>query len=339
MKVVFMIFMILGCFLGAGFVSGREIACYFSAFGKYSYIGIILASVLMFFLIYMFFRLSKTTNTFDSFVCRYFGKSGVVINWLFALCLFILTSSMFAGSLAIAETINVSKIIFALITAVACYFVVIGNIKIIEKISIILVPIIIAVMIWICGFKNFRFDDGDFFLSILSSSNYVFMNIVTLGLFILETGQTYTKKQSIFVALACSIIICVLLILCNNAVIYFDLTQMSMPVLTMSTKKAFLSWIITAITIWIGLFTTIISCVFVLGNFLNKYIKNYKLTIFFILLATLACSNFGFAFLVGYVYWIIGFVGIVLVAKVIIQEKKTQRNFSFGSKDYKNLNQ
>ena len=331
MKVVFMIFMILGCFLGAGFVSGREIACYFSAFGKYSYIGIVLACVLMFFLIYMFFRLSKTTNTFDSFVCRYFGKSGAIINWLFALCLFILTSSMFAGSLAIAETINISKIIFALITAVACYFVVIGNVKIIEKISIILVPIIIVVMICICGFKTFQFYDGDFFLSILSSSNYVFMNIVTLGLFVLETGHSYTKKQSIVVSLTCSIIVFVMLILCNNAIINFDLTQMSMPVLAMSTQKGFVPWIITAITIWIGLFTTIISCVFVLGNFLNKYVKNYKLTIFFTLLATLACSNFGFAFLVGYVYWIIGFVGVILVAKVIIQEKKTQRKFSFGS--------
>ena len=285
----------------------------------------------MFFLIYMFFRLSKTTNTFDSFVCRYFGKSGAIINWLFALCLFILTSSMFAGSLAIAETINISKIIFALITAVACYFVVIGNVKIIEKISIILVPIIIVVMICICGFKTFQFYDGDFFLSILSSSNYVFMNIVTLGLFVLETGHSYTKKQSIVVSLTCSIIVFVMLILCNNAIINFDLTQMSMPVLAMSTQKGFVPWIITAITIWIGLFTTIISCVFVLGNFLNKYVKNYKLTIFFTLLATLACSNFGFAFLVGYVYWIIGFVGIILVAKVIIQEKKTQRKFSFGS--------
>ena len=314
-----MIVMVLGCFLGAGFVSGKEISTYFSVFGKYSNLGIVLATLLMFFLIYFFFRLSTKTNTFDKFVTMYFGKAGILINWLFALCLFVLTSSMFAGSLVIAKTINTNSIIFALITAVCCYLVVVGNVDVIQKISLLLVPIIIIVICYVCGFPHsLNITNGEPLLCAISSTNYVFMNIVTLGLFILEIGHSYSRKQALVISAMCSILIGLLLFICNNAIIRTHVENSSMPILTLASTKGFFVWIVSAITIWIGLFTTIISCVFVLGNFVNNYISNYKLTIILIIIMAMLCSNFGFDFIVGYIYWIIGFVGFFVVVKVIL---------------------
>ncbi len=326
MKVLYMVFMILGCFMGAGFVSGREIACYFSTFGKYSFLGVIIAIILMFLLIYFFFRLSCSCSSFDSFVCTYFSKSGKVINWLFALCLFILSSSMFAGSLAIAETVNISKIIFALITAILAYLVVIGNIGLLKKINFILVPIIILTMFFVCvGQVNVSVNYGSLVLSILGSTNYVFMNIVTLGLFILETGRECSRKQALIVSAISSVIIGVLLFVCNNAIIVNNLLSVPMPMLALATKKGFWVWVVTAITIWIGLFTTVISTLFVLSNYVNKYVGNYSLTLIMLLALTCVASTFGFAFLVAYVYWIIGIVGVILVFKVICE--KTRKTF------------
>lgn len=326
MKVLYMVFMILGCFMGAGFVSGREIACYFSTFGKCSFLGVIIAIILMFLLIYFFFRLSCSCSSFDSFVCTYFSKSGKVINWLFALCLFILSSSMFAGSLAIAETVNISKIIFALITAILAYLVVIGNIGLLKKINFILVPIIILTMFFVCvGQVNVSVNYGSLVLSILGSTNYVFMNIVTLGLFILETGRECSRKQALIVSAISSIIIGVLLFVCNNAIIVNNLLSVPMPMLALATKKGFWVWVVTAITIWIGLFTTVISTMFVLSNYVNKYVGNYSLTLIMLLALTCIASTFGFAFLVAYVYWIIGIVGVILVFKVICE--KTRKTF------------
>lgn len=326
MKVLYMVFMILGCFMGAGFVSGREIACYFSTFGKYSFLGVIIAIILMFLLIYFFFRLSCSCSSFDSFVCTYFSKSGKVINWLFAMCLFILSSSMFAGSLAIAETVNISKIIFALITAILAYLVVIGNIGLLKKINFILVPIIILTMFFVCvGQVNVSVNYGSFVLSILGSTNYVFMNIVTLGLFILETGRECSRKQALIVSAISSVIIGVLLFVCNNAIIVNNLLSVPMPMLALATKKGFWVWVVTAITIWIGLFTTVISTMFVLSNYVNKYVGNYSLTLIMLLALTCIASTFGFAFLVAYVYWIIGIVGVILVFKVICE--KTRKTF------------
>lgn len=321
-----MIVMVLGCFFGAGLTSGKEIATYFSVFGKYSNLGVILATACLFGLMYLFFRLSTKTNTFDKFVNLYFGKAGVLINWLFAVCLFVLTSSMFAGSLVIAKTISINSFVFALVTGLCCYLVVVGNVGVIQKISLLLVPIMIIVMLFVCGVPHsLQLTLGEPTLSIISSTNYVFMNIVTLGLFILETGHSYSRKQALIISIVCSLLIGIILYVANNAIIFNHVENSSMPLLTLASTKGFGVWVVSAITIWIGLFTTVISCVFVLGNFVNNYVSNYKVTVVMIILLAMLCSNFGFDFIVGHVYWIIGFVGIFVVFKVLFDTLKERR--------------
>ena len=327
MKILKMTCLILGCFLGAGFVSGREIASYFSVFKGYSILGIVIAMVLLFLLTKLFFKLSEKTNTFSGFVNNYFGSGGKVINWLLGLCLFILISSMFAGSMALSKTINFNEILFAIITASACYFVVVGNLKLLENINIVLVPIIILVLAIVCGLHStlpsgFEGGFNDLILSITCSTNYVLMNIVTLGLLILETGHEYTKKEATWVSIISSLIIGILLFICNAAIMKYGVKDTALPVLAIATCKGFATWAITAITIWIGLFTTIISCVFVLSRFLSNYIKNLKLNVFIILIFTLLFSMCGFVIMVSYVYWVIGIVGLIIILNVVRKEMR-----------------
>jgi uncharacterized membrane protein YkvI len=96
-----------------------------------------------------------------------------------------------------------------------------------------------------------------------------------------------------------------------------------MPVLQLATQQGSITSIVTAIIVWCGLFTTIISCVYILGNFLNKYIKNYRLTTILILLSALVCSKMGFEFMVSYIYSLIGVVGLVFVIFVLRKERET----------------
>lgn len=345
MKILKTTCLILGCFLGAGFVSGREIASYFSIFKGYSIIGIIIVMFLLFFLIKLFFALSKNTSTFSGFVNNYFGESGKVVNWMLALSLFILIGSMFAGSMALSKTINFNEFLFALMTGGACYFVVVGNLKLLENINFILVPIIILVLVFVCGLHNTlpsvnNAQFNDIILSMICSTNYVLMNIVTLGLLILETGGNYTKKEATIISIISSLVVCVLLFICNSAIIKYDVVSTALPVLTIATTKGFLVWAITALTIWIGLFTTIISCVFVLSRFLGNYIKNIKLNIIVILVTTMLFSMCGFVRIVSYIYWIIGGVGLILVFSVIhkkFKSKITSFKHKKYSKNYKKM--
>jgi len=324
MKVLTLVFLIFGCFLGAGFVSGKEIATYFSKFGKFSPVAIIFAGILLFLLIYFFLRLSNKTNSFSKFILFYFGKYGLIINILFAICLFILTSSMLAGSITIAKVLNINHVILAFLTIIICYISVIGNENCLSKINLILMPAILVIMLIVCGMDfNFQGFDGNIFLSIISSGNYVLINIVTLGLFILEIGYKYTNKQKLLAALFSSIIICFFMFICNSAIINNNLLNASMPILELAQSKSLILSIITAIVVWCGLITTIISCVFLLANYLNNYINNYKITVALILISALICSNFGFDFMVNYIYSIIGLIGLFLVICILCKERET----------------
>ena len=331
--------MILGWFIGAGFVSGREIANYFSIFGKSSFISIYIAGILLFIFIYMFFRLSQKIQGFSNFVLKYFGKFGICINWLLVISLLILTSSMLAGSVVIAETIKINKFIFVIMTSFLCYIAVIGNIKALSKINLILVPIIIIVILTMCwGYADTKIQNGDIMLSIISGTNYVFINIVSLGLFILEVGKNYSRKECLIASILSTLIICLLIFVCNNAIITNNLTNYPMPLLTLSLQKNLICWIVSIVTIWSGLFTTITSSVFVLGNYINKYIKNYNITVILILFVSFLIGNLKFAFIVNYIYFIIGILGFIIISGVFIQEKKLfylKKSFSC-SKDIKN---
>ena len=324
MKVITLVFMILGCFLGAGFVSGREIASYFSRFGSSSIFAIIVAGVFFFLCLYLFLRLSEKADNYSKFISLYFGKYGVIINCLFSLSVFILISSMIAGTSSIATTLGINQIVFLSITLIICFFAVSGSDKMLSKINFILMPIILVIILLVCG-VNFEITssaNGGFF-PIVSSTNYVLINIVTLGLFILEIGHKYTNKQKLIASIITSLIIMFFMFVINSAILDNELISTPMPILELAKVKGGLMSILTAIVIWCGLFTTIISCVFILSNFLNKFINNYKLTVGIILVTALITSIVGFEFMVSYIYSIIGVIGLIFMIFIIKKERET----------------
>lgn len=326
MKVLSLVFMILGCFLGAGFVSGREIASYFSRFGDFSTIAIFIAGVLFFITLYLFLRLSSKASNFSAFISIYFGKYGVIITSLFSLCVFILIGSMLAGTRSIASTLNISSMTITIFTLILCYVSVIGNEKLLSKINLYLMPIILIVILIVCGvnLNTNSITANRVFVSLVSSANYVFINIVTLGLFVLEIGNQYSNSQKLCASIISSVIIIFFMLIINNNIISNGLVYSSMPILELAKRSGNLLSTITAITIWGGLFTTIISCVFVLGNFLNKIFKNYKLTVALILISALVFSYIGFNFIVNYIYSIIGVMGMIFLIFIC---KKERENF------------
>ena len=89
MRVFSLVFMILGSLLGAGFVSGKEIATYFSTYGRFSVLGIFLLTILIFLLLIFFLSISNKVSSFREFVFKYFGKQGDFLNFLFAFTMLI----------------------------------------------------------------------------------------------------------------------------------------------------------------------------------------------------------------------------------------------------------
>jgi len=324
MKVLSLVFMILGCFLGAGFVSGREIASYFSRFGNYSWLGIIFAGLIFFGCLFLFLQLSNKANNFTHFISIYFGKFGLIITILFSLCLFILISSMMAGTISISNALNINYIAMSIITMIICFVCVSGHGKMLSKINFLLMPIILIILLEVCGINfNIEGQDSSLFGAFISSSNYVLINIVSLGVFVIEIGSKYTVRQKLLSSIIVTLIIVFFMFVINNAILKNNLVYVSMPILELAKFQSKELSLITAIILWCGLFTTIISCVYVLSNFMNRIIGNYRLTVAIVLILSFLCGFIGFEFIVGYIYSVIGVIGLVFMVFIIKQEKET----------------
>ena len=324
MRVFSLVMLIVGGFIGAGFASGREIATYFSKFGKASYLGVIIAMLILFLLVYFFLMLSEKFNSFGDLIKSIFGKFSRFINLLFIMCILIIVSTMIAGSGEVAQSLGFNKIIVMCITVLLTYFITIGNVKSIDMVSKILVPIMLIIIIYI-GLSSkgeSTIFNGKYMSSIISGISYIFINIISLGLFILSIGKKYTKKQKIMASLLVSLIIGIVLAILNYSILKNDVISSSMPVLELSKNKGFYLYLITTITIWLALLTTLISNVYILKNYLSKFISNDYFLVFLILILGALLSFFGFEFMVNYVYMFIGGVGLLLVLKLIIKEKE-----------------
>lgn len=323
--------MILGCFFGAGFVSGREISFYFARFGEYSVFAIICASILFFILTMLFFLLSKRSRNFYEFTQNHFGRASSAVNILLALSLLIISGSMLAGTRAFAIELNMDMLVLIIVTLILTFWIVKGNTKYVSKINLYLIPFLLVVLVVISlkrGGERYRFD-GNSLQAIISGGNYVFINIVTLGMFILEIGNKYTLRQQFMISIISSIIISIILYLLCRAIIFSNLIDSMMPNLVLSSNSPIL-FVCMQICIYLGLFTTYIANIFVLSNFINKYIVNKSLAIVVSLFLSIVISIFKFDVLVGYVYTIIGIIGIIIVLGSLCTIRKNKQKDGAG---------
>lgn len=324
MRVVSCVGLLLGSFLGAGFVSGREVASYFSRFGNHSYIAIIVSILLLFLLIIFFLMISQRVRSFSHFTKLYFGKISVIINVLMTICVLIINSSMLAGTMSLAESFSVNKYLFVVITIILAYFIVMGNTQSLSKVNLILIPFVLIILFITsskCNLQNSL--NGSVLLSVVSGCSYVFINIVSVGLLLIEIGHKYNKKEKLLVAIFSSLIIGCVLFVVNKAILANDLVLEMFPSLALARGSHFL-YPSMQLSIFFGLFTTLISNTYLLSSYINNFIKSKHMSILFSLLLSWFISTMGFGIIVGYIYWFIGGVGLLIVMGVICREKKNR---------------
>lgn len=326
MKVVIGTCMILGCFFGAGFVSGREISFYFARFGSNSILAIISATILFFLLTMFFFLLSNKMKNFSEFSDMCFGKYASAINILLSLCMLIISGSMLSGTRALACELRVNEVVLLSITIVITFCVIKGNTKSVSNINMVLVPILVAILL-ISSFNvgDNGYNDSNRIVAILNGAGYVFINIVSLGMFILEIGHKYTMKQKAQISLMSSLVIAIILIFLCSSIISNNIVDEMMPNLILSSINPAL-YVGMQISIYFGLLTTYIANIFVLCNYVIKFVKKRNYAIILTVTTSAIISMLKFDIIVGYVYWIICFVGIIIVVGSCIHIKKERRS-------------
>lgn len=162
MKILKVVFVIIGTLIGAGFASGQEIYTFFFLFGIKGLIGIIVSSGLIGFTIYRTFKIinKKNIKNYEDFLDNLIKSKKVREITNIIINIFILVSFyiMIAGFGAYLEQeFNLNNIIGSTILAITCIVVFKSNTKGIIKVNEVLIPILILVVIILRNFEYKKF--------------------------------------------------------------------------------------------------------------------------------------------------------------------------------------
>ena len=236
---------------------------------------------------------------------------------------------MIAGSGEVSVGLGMPRSVLIILTIILSIRVVLGNIKALGKLNTFIVPIMLGIiLIASVSLPIFHGRFEHIVTSTISGVEYAFMNIITLGIFMLEVGGNYTKKQKLLASIISCLVITIVLLLVNNAIMYYDLQGTPMPTIIFASMHSNALGVVAKISIWLGLFSTLTSLLYMLTNYLCRYISSPIKSVLISLMFGVVVSMFGFSVIVSYIYEIIGIIGIIVVINTIIIDKKNTRMLS-----------
>ena len=196
------------------------------------------------------------------------------------------------------------------------------------KINSILIPCIIF-LITLLGIKEkvflFKLNDLNIYTNrswIMQALLYACYNSIILIPIVIDLGKLVNnKKQSIFIVfitvtcmLVMSIIIYIILSININEIKHIDI-----PIIYIAKNFGITYKYIYGLVILTAIFTTAISAGYSFLSNITKNSKKFFIFSIFLCLISIICSSFGFSVLLGFLYPILGFLGLFQVILLIIR--------------------
>ncbi len=342
-KVIELVCVIIGTFIGAGFVSGREVAQYFSIYG---FVGVIYA-LLEIFIFFMFIKyclfvgkkhiINDNNNIFcDRRLCN-------ITNIIILLSTIINIGAMISGASSIGVVMqnDAMAIILPIAVIVGTFLILNFRYNGMKWTNVAIVPILIILILIITitssiSSNNVMIPSSSIFVNILggaaSSIIYVFFNMLLLGVLLIQIGHQYTDREIRASAMISSIIIGVLIAVITLSITLSDSTVIGsdMPLLSESLYIGRDFAIIFAICQLCGIFTTMISSTYLTAGIINSKLRSYRLSIILSILIGLVISFIGFFNIVNYLYKLTGVFSIIyfVILFVNLSRRKGKNRFS-----------
>ena len=308
---------------------GQEIHSFFFIYGKLGILGIIISAILFGIIIYKTLILSNKYNldNYNKLLDKIIKNNKVKKFIKYIINVFLLASFyiMIAGfSAYFSQQFNVNRVFSSIILLVLCYFTLKKNVNRIIKISTILIPIIILILI-LFGVKNISnitniktSTNGEWLFKAILYTSY--NSITLIGLTGTMNKYLKNRKECIMVAFCSTVIICSLAL-----IIFFLLINVKesveIPMLYVAKEFGGIYKYLYNIIILIAIFTTAISEGYTfLENISKNSIKKYKIFNFIMCISAIPISLLGFANLVNTIYPIFGVIGLIQIAIIIIKK-------------------
>lgn len=315
MKKSFLAFLItIGTVIGSGFLSGKEIVVFFSRFGKFSYLCIALAFFLFWGLFYFMFNagekaLTRLKNS----------KLSFFLNIIICLTL---SSAMFAGCFeSVAFAGNFFGFLIMAVVVGVSFYVTKHGLGVLEKINVILVPIIVIIIL-VCespllSFKNLLdYSSSIKYAGLFYAIFYVVLNASNSGVLLAHLGGGLTKRQKARVSFFSALVLCLILFLTNSVMLSnSNAFGEDMPLLSLFTGS---KRVLMQVVILFGCVTTLFSLVFTLSRSLGGLIKSGLIKGVVCVVTPFAISFLGFGSIVAYLYPISSVLGGALLIDLFL---------------------
>lgn len=319
MKDYKIIFLIVGTLFGAGFATGKELVVFFVKFGTVSLWAPLILFVLLSFSIY--FLINYFKNKKNNKI-----NQNNIIKLLFFIIYLIFSASMFSALTAFISYnfVRINYFLIVFIVAIFSYLILNKEIKFLTNINKFLVPIFVVLFIVICvncslnsslliKSKNLEY------LLIPNSILYVGSNIVLLTTLLDKSATLVSnpKKVAILSSLIFSVLVMLgIVALLNNA----NYLQSEMPFLEIVKNNTILYYFFEFVFIS-AIITSLSSFLFATKNNFILKIKNSNIQNLICILLLVFVSLFGFSNIIENLYFVIGFLGFVLLSFLILSSK------------------
>jgi len=323
-KTVELASIVIGTYLGAGFVSGKEVVEYFA---KYGFVSI-------FFAVFVGFLLCKFVNCCiiigikykdcDNILNHIFKKSYPIVLLIIVINSIISVSAMIAGASSIGIVLDskICQVILPLACIVLCFILLQFSHNGFAKLNKVLVPILLFLIVLIPLITCINSLGISIMLPLnilevsvqgfVNSILYLFFNILTLGILLIQIGGLYTYKQAKRASVISSIIITSLIILISLSVILSNpnIILSDMPLLNEAKQLGVVMQYGFAVCQLLAVFTTLVSSVYIIINLFSRRVSKNKIILVSLIIG-FTISLIGFSNIVKYLYKITGFVSIL----------------------------
>lgn len=328
-----------GCMLGAGFVSGQELWQYFGAFGKWSVPSLILSLTLLGSMTVVSVLLGRHTGetTMDALIVRrnrpwLRNLMGAVTSFL----LFGITGIMIAGIGALGQQtlgipVWIGNAVIAALVCLCAYFGFGGMLAIFTT----SVPVLIGVTIMITGasllrtdLSQVRFTGGETnpMLSgwMFAAVNYTALNFYGTMSVLPPLDKKYrpgrTLPRSVFLGSLALLFVALGILFALAATP--DSVSTELPMYDLARRLGVWVGGIYAVLLFLGMFGVAVSNTVAVMHYLEEKferIRKHSTAIMIVMVAaSYAGSLLGFSSLIGYIYPIYGYLGIILMLIIFL---------------------
>lgn len=313
------VFLCVGVVIGAGFITGAELVSFFGSKNFVYYI--IIATILLFLSLVSVFLLSNRFGHLEKINQKILGKRGRLFYFATLISCFILVSSMLSALDQIWKGFGVLENfpVLSISALILVNFTISKGIGFLEKLSLILVPIILVICNEICFKKNaFYFPSEkiavlDFSKASVKAVFYVSMNVFMSLPVLVATSKNKGKKHNIICAVLVALILGAQSIIILSTICFEGQNALNsaMPFLVAIKGQTGNGIFITCLLF--AIITSLYSSYYPLYNHCVQANKKHKIVIVSVL--SFIFSRLGLKAIVDYLYPVISIFGAIYLIR------------------------